>query len=67
VPVQGNGIELRQNRDLINMGIYTITDGNIDQAIFTRDRHGRLGPHQGKRVKPGAAASSQDDRKYLIE
>ena len=44
VPVQRRGIKLREEINTPQSGIHAIGDGNIDQPIFARKRHGRLRP-----------------------
>ena len=40
--VQRGGIELREDENLIEAGIQTIADRDIDQAVVARQWHGRL-------------------------
>jgi hypothetical protein len=50
MPVQRNGVVLSQDGDAFNPGVETVTHGNVDQAVFAGERHGRFGPVSGKRI-----------------
>ena len=62
VPMQRRAVELREKEDALEPGVDAIADRNIDDAIFARERHGRLRAILGQRKKPGAGAAAQDDR-----
>src|SRR5581483_5738457 len=58
--MQGNGIELGQDRNAIDPRVDAVADGNINQAVFSPDGHGGLGTHPRQRVKPRAAPAAHD-------
>jgi len=51
---------LRQNVDSLDLRVDAIADGDIDQAIFSTERNGRLGAKFGQRIQPGSGASAQN-------
>ena len=54
MPVERGGIKLCQNVNSLDIGVDTITDRNIDQAILGAQRHRRLGAQLGQGIEPGA-------------
>jgi len=66
VSVQGCRVKLRQQEYPVDIGVDAIANGNIDQPIFTRKRHGRFAAFHGKRVETCASASAHDDSDHIF-
>ena len=60
--MQRHAVELRQHIDRAQPGVEAVADRDIDEPIFSAERHRRLGAifRQRKQPRPGAAA--HDDR-----
>jgi len=61
VPVQGGGVELRKQVNLVVAGVDAVADGDVDEAVFATERDGGLATVFGERVEPAAAAAAHDD------
>ena len=57
VPVQADGVELRQHIDPVQAAVDAVRHRDIDQAVLARQRHGRLGPVQSQRQQARAAST----------
>ncbi len=66
VTVERNGIELRQDRHAVNPRIDAIANGNVNETIFPRDRHGRLRAHLGQRMQTRPASASHNDTQDIV-
>ena len=66
VPMQRGGVELRQQKDAVDVGIDAITDRYIDQPVFARERDGRLAAFHCERVETSASASAHDDSDHVF-
>jgi hypothetical protein len=64
--VQGSGIKLGQNGDLINAGVQAIADGDIDEPVFSGNGHGWLGPQFGEGIQPRTLAASHNQAKDMF-
>ncbi len=51
VAMERNRVELGRDSNFVDTRIEAVADGNIDQAILSRDRHGRLRAHFCQRVQ----------------
>ena len=49
VPVERGRVELREHEDPSDLGVQAVADGNVDEAVFAADRHGRLRARRRKR------------------
>jgi hypothetical protein len=58
--VKGYRVELCQYGNFENIGINTVADRDIDQAILTGDRDRGFRSHLGQREKPGASAAAEN-------
>src|ERR1043166_204734 len=63
--VQRRGIELGQKINAAQAGVDAIGNGNIDEAILSRQWRGRLGAVAGQRKKAGALSAAHDHRKHV--
>ena len=54
-------VELRQHIDLVDAAVDAVANRDINQAVFARQRHGRLGPHFGERVQPRPSTATEND------
>ena len=63
MPVQADGVELRQHEDPAETGVDAVGDRDVDQSIFTGDRYGGLTARLGqwKQARSSAAAEDQAD------
>ena len=59
-------VELRQHIDRAQSGVEAIADRNIDQAIFSAERHRRLRAILGQRKQPRPGAATHDDGERLL-
>ena len=62
VPVQGGGVELRQEENPVDLRIEAVADRNIHQPVFSGEGHGRLAALQRERRQAGAPTPAHDDR-----
>ena len=60
MPVQRCGIELGQQVHPLDAGIYAIGNRDVDQPIFARQRHCRLGPFTREGEKPRALSATKN-------
>jgi hypothetical protein len=60
-----SGIELRQQIDPAQAGIDAVRDGDIHDAVFSRERHGRLGALLGERKQSRALPPAHDHGKHI--
>ncbi len=65
MPVKGGGIELGQEINAAEARIDAIGDGDIHQAVFAGQRHGRLAPFAGQREQARALPSAHDDGEHI--
>ena len=61
VAVQRGGIELRQQINAAQAGVDAVGDGDVDEAVFARERHGRFGAVLGERKQARALPAAHDD------
>ena len=66
VAVERGRVELRQHEHPLQAGVQAVADRNVDETILAADRHGRLRPHVGQRIEPGAAPPSQNQREHIV-
>lgn len=66
VAIEGGRVELRQDVDLVDVGIDAVADWNVYEAVVSTQGHSRLGPLLGQRVQPGARPSSQDHPQHRL-
>ena len=62
VMVQRRGVELRENKNLVQPGVETIADRNIDQPILAAERNCGLRSILRQRKQAFSGASGEDDR-----
>jgi hypothetical protein len=67
VAVERHGVELRQHEDAPHVGVQTIADRYVDEAIFTANRYRRLRSRlcEGEKARPLAAA--KDDAESVVD
>jgi hypothetical protein len=56
--------ELSQHINRVDSRVEEITQHEIDDPVFTAERHGRFGPFLSERKEAGALASRQHDPQY---
>ncbi len=61
VPVEARGLELREDVDLVDLAVDAVGDGDIDEPVLARERHGGFGTVLRERQEPRAAAAAEDD------
>ena len=59
--VKRHGVELRQDIDVANLGIDTVADREIDEAVLTGDRNGRFCPVPRQGKETAAPSSTEHD------
>jgi hypothetical protein len=64
--MQRSGVELGQYRDVINPGINTIADGNVNEAILARNRDGGFRANLRKRMQARTAPAPHNDSEDII-
>src|SRR6266436_1249907 len=67
VPMQRHAVELRKHIDRAQAGVQAIADWNIDDPIFSTERHGRFGAILRQRKQPRAGATAHDDCKRSLK
>ncbi len=60
VLVQAGGVELREDVDAVQAAIDAVGDGDVDEAVLARHRHGRLGADLGEGIEPRALSAAED-------
>ena len=48
--MQGRGVELRQDKDLVEARVEAVADRDVDEAVVAREGHRRLAAILGQRV-----------------
>ena len=48
--VEGDGVELGEDVDPVEVGIQAVADGDVDQPVFPADEHGWFSPVFRERV-----------------
>jgi hypothetical protein len=66
VLVQGRRVELGQDKDLIDPGVKTIADGNINDSILSGQGDRRLATHFGQRIKSLASPAPHHNAQNLL-
>jgi len=66
VAMQGDRVELGENRDLVDARIDAVADGYVNQTIFAGDWHRGFGTLFGQRVKSPTHATAQDNRQDVL-
>ena len=61
VPMQADGVELRQHVDPVHAAIDAIRDRHVDQPILAGQRHRRLGAKFGERIKPRSPTAAEHE------
>ena len=61
VPMEGFGVKLRQEIDLIVSGVQTVADGDVHQTVFAAQRNGGFATHPRQRFEPRSATPSHND------
>ena len=61
VPMEGFGVELRQEINLIVSGVQAVADGNIHQTVFAAQRYGGFATHPRQRFEPRSATASHNN------
>ena len=51
VAMQRDGIELRENGDFFDAGVQAIAERNVNQPVFSGQRHGRFRAHFRERIE----------------
>ena len=59
VAVQADRVELRQHVAAVQAAVDAVRQGDVDQPILARHRHGRLGAVLGQRIKPRALSAAE--------
>ena len=66
VAVERRGIELRQHEDAAELRMQAIADRNVDQAVLSADRDGRLGPVLRQRKQPRSLPAAENEREDFV-
>jgi hypothetical protein len=66
VPVQGDGIVLREYVNTINAGVNTIADRDIDEPVIARQWNGRFCAQLGQWIKPVSCAPTHNHSQYVF-
>jgi len=66
MPVERSRIVLSEDEDLIDSGVDTVANGNVDQPILAAEGNGGLGANQCQREKASSLAASQDQSKNVF-
>src|SRR5437773_645974 len=66
VSVERRRVELRQHEDATNVGMQTVTDGDVDQPVCAADRNGRLRPVLRERKEARALSAAQNNREDFV-
>ena len=67
VLMQRHAIELREHVNAANPGIQAVANRDIDKAVFTTERDGRLRSLFRQREESGAGSSSHDDGQSALD
>ena len=59
--IQTGRIELRQNKDLVDIGVNTVGDRNVNQPVLTAQWYGWLGPKKRKRKQTRTRSTAEDN------
>jgi hypothetical protein len=59
--VEAHRLELGEHEDLADAAIDAIGKRDVDQPVFSRKRHGRLGAVRGERLQARAATAAEDN------
>src|SRR5438105_5024444 len=65
--MQRHAVELRKHIDRAQAGVQAIADWNIDDPIFSTERHGRFGAILCQGKQPRAGATAHDDCKRSLK
>ena len=65
VLVQAGGVELREDVDAVQAAVDAVGDGDVDEAVLARHRHGRLGADLGEGIEPGALSAAEYESDYV--
>ena len=66
VAVQADGIELGQHVDAVQSAVDAVGQGDVDQPVLARQRHGGLRSHLGQRIESRATSAAQHQRHDLL-
>lgn len=59
--IEGGGVELGEDIDLIDPGVDAVGHWDVNEAVGTTNGDGRFGSVLGEGVETGACSSSEDD------
>ena len=65
VPVQADGLVLRQHEDLAKVGVDAVREGEVDDPVDAAERDGRLGTVTGQRLQARSPTPGQYDGQYV--
>ena len=64
--VEALRVELSEHEHVPQSRIQTVTDGDVDEAIFAADGNRRLRALEREGKEARAASAAQDDRQYVV-
>lgn len=64
MPVEGGGVELSEDVDLVNAGVDAVAHRHVNQAVGPSNWHSGLCTVLGQRVQAGSRAAPKDDCTY---
>src|SRR5262249_53230679 len=62
VAIEADRVELRQHVDLIEPAVQAVRNGNVDQAVFARQRDSRFRPQLGQGIQASSFAAAEHER-----
>jgi len=66
VAIERSGVVLGEYEYAMYVRVDAIRDGDINEAVFAAERHGRLGPLFGERIEPLPHTSAQNHRYHAF-
>jgi hypothetical protein len=55
-----------KHEDPPDVGVYAVAEGDVDEAVLTANRYGRLRAMLGEWKEPCAPAAAEDEREHLV-
>ena len=65
VAIEAAGLVLGQDEDAAQVAVDAVGQGEVDDAVESAERDGRLGTVARQRVQAGALAARQDQRQHV--
>src|SRR5207247_3563458 len=66
VPVEAHRLVLREQQHLAEVAVDAVGECEVDDPVAAAERHGRLGPVAGQRLRTRPLAAGQDDRQHAF-